>query len=71
MAKFSKARVWSKVPDGSILIFYRYSNFLIIQCRIGRIEGSSHAKNQPTSFRTPTRDGDGHRQIDRQTDTGP
>jgi len=33
---FSKSRVCDTVPKGSTLIFWRYSNFLIKQCTIGR-----------------------------------
>jgi len=44
MAKFSKSRVWGKVPEGSPLIFWRYPNFLATQLRIG--QRKSYAKNQ-------------------------
>ena len=61
-AKFSKSRVWDKVPEESTL-FWRYSNFLLTQ-----VEVRSRAKNQLDSFssfdRTPACD----RRWDRETD---
>ena len=63
VAKFSKSRVWSKVPDGCNLLFEGDLNFLITQCRIGRRK--LPYPNQPDSFirfdRTQT--------CDRQTQT--
>jgi len=60
VAKDSKSRVCSKIPEKSALISEGYPNFLITK-------SSSRAKNQPDSFirfnKTPT--------CDRQTDTGP
>jgi len=47
-AKFFKSRLWDKVPDGSILIFWRYPNFHKIQDSIGR--GKSVSKNSAQSM---------------------
>ena len=65
VAKFSKSR--DKVPGGSALIFG--DNRISFWHSVGRVQGSSHAKNQLDSFsrfdRTPTCDRridtDGHR----------
>jgi len=40
--KFSKFRVWDKVPEGSTLIFADIR--ISLQCRAGEVEGSLHAK---------------------------
>jgi len=66
VAKFSKPRVWDKVPEGSRpTLFWKYPNFPITQSR--QVDGSSQTKNQPDSFTrfsiTPV--------CDRQADTGP
>jgi len=59
VAKFSKSGVWDKVPEGSALIFG--DNRISFKYSVGRMEGSSHAKNQLDLFsrfnRTPTCDG--------------
>jgi len=63
--EFSKSGLSDKVPEGSALIFG--GNRISFLRSVGRVEGSSHAKNQLDSFsrfsRTPTCDG--------QTDTDP
>ena len=69
MAKFSKSRVWSKIPEGSAVIFE--GTWTSLKDSVGMVEGSYHAKNQLDSFirfdRTPTcdrqTDTDGHRAI--------
>ena len=64
VAKFSKSGVWDKIPEGSALIFG--DNLISFSHIVGRVKGSSQAKNQLDSFirftRTPTSDGrtDGH-----------
>ena len=62
LAKFPKCRVWSKVPEGSTLIFE--GTWISFQHSVEWVEGSSHVRNQPNSFshfdRTLT--------CDRQTD---
>jgi len=59
VAKFSKSEVSDKVPEGSALILV--DNRISFYHNVGRVEGSSHAKNQLDSFirfdRTPTCDG--------------
>jgi len=65
VAKFSKSRVWDKVPEGSAVIFEGTQTFL--QHSVGLVDGNSYVKKQLYSFicfnRTPTCDGrtDRHR----------
>ena len=62
----AKFRVWSKFLEGSALIFIA-NTWISLQHSAGLVEGSAHAKNQPSSFscfhRTPTCDRHRHRAI--------
>jgi len=70
VVKFSKSRVWDKVPEGSTLIFGGTQIFL--HTSVGQVEGSLHAKNQLNRFshfsRIPTCDRHIHVHIDLWTD---
>ena len=66
LAKFSKSRVWDEVPDRSAPYIWRYSNFLITQCRIGG-KKFPHQKVARISSRFDTIPACG-KQNDRRTD---
>ena len=70
MAKFSKSRVWSEVPEGGVPLFLEVQKFsYTAQCRIGRrklprqkqLDSLVCFDRTPFFNRTPTCDG--HRRI--------